>query len=79
MRDGLRRRFWPELSLGLVTALLTVVTLVRRDWIEALFRIDPDQGSGSLEWLLIAGLAVVTVALFSLATYEWRRASTAAA
>jgi hypothetical protein len=75
----LRRRFWPELSLGFVTALLTVVTLVRRDWIEALFRVDPDQGSGSLEWVIVAGLAVVTVALFALATYEWRRFRLAAA
>lgn len=79
MKDGLRRRFWPELGMGIVTAVMFVITLIRRDWIEALFSIDPDQGNGSLEWFIVAGLLVATVALFSLAAYEWRRAATVAA
>lgn len=79
MKDGLRRRFWPEFGMGIITAVAFAVTLIRRDWIEALFTIDPDQGNGSLEWFIVAGLLVVTVALFSLAAYEWRRAATVAA
>lgn len=78
MKDGLRRRFWPEMVLGIVTAILTVVTLIQRNWIEVLFGVDPDQGNGTMEWFIVAGLAVATVALFALATHEWRRAATAA-
>lgn len=77
MKSGLRRRFWPEAGLGVITAMLFLVTLVRRDWIEALFGIDPDAGSGSVEWLIVGALLAVTLALFSLAAYEWRRASAA--
>jgi hypothetical protein len=79
MKNGLRRRFYPETIVGIMTAVLAVVTLVQRDWLEKVFAIDPDAGNGSVEWLIVGGLAVVTVALFSFATYEWRRASTATA
>ncbi len=37
MTNGLRRRFWPEADLSVITAVLFLVTLVKRDWIEALF------------------------------------------
>jgi hypothetical protein len=79
MKDGLRTRFYPEALTGVITALMFVVTLVRRDWIEALFAIDPDKGNGSVEWLIVGALLVATVALASLATHEWRRASAVAA
>ena len=79
MKNGLRRRFYPESLMGIVTAVLAVVTLVQPDWLEEVFHIDPDGGNGSVEWLIVGGLAVVTVALFSFAAYEWRRASAAAA
>jgi hypothetical protein len=51
-----------------------VITLVQRDWIETVFGIDPDNHSGALEWLIIGGLLIVTITLFTLASYEWRRA-----
>ncbi|HKV83900.1 MAG TPA: hypothetical protein VJN88_05050 [Ktedonobacterales bacterium] len=75
MKSGLRARFWPESALGVVTAVMFLVTLVRRDWIEAAFGLDPDKGSGSLEWAIVAVLLVATVTLFALARYEWRRAA----
>jgi len=78
MKSGLRRRFYPEAIVGVITAVMFLVTLVQRDWIEALFGIDPDNGSGALEWLIVGGLLLVTVVLFSLATYEWRRADAVA-
>jgi len=77
MRNALRSRFWLETGMAIVTGILFVITLVRRDWIEAIFNIDPDQGNGSLEWLIVGALLVVTIALFALASYEWRRARAA--
>jgi len=77
MRNALRWRFWLETGLAIVTGILFIITLIRRDWIEAIFNIDPDQGNGTLEWLIVAALLVVTIALFALASYEWRRARAA--
>lgn len=77
MRKTLRRRFWLETGLAIVTCVLFVVTLFYRDWIEIVFNVDPDNGNGSLEWLIVGVLFVVTVALFTLARYEWRRARAA--
>jgi hypothetical protein len=75
MMNRMRRRFWSESALGVITAVMFMVTLVRRDWIESVVGIDPDRHSGALEWLIVAGLLAATVALFSLAAYEWRRAA----
>jgi hypothetical protein len=58
---------------------LFVITLVWRDWIELVFGVDPDKSYGSLEWLIVGALLVVTLALFTLAGFEWRRARTTAA
>jgi hypothetical protein len=69
----LRWRFWLETGVAIATGILFVITLVRRDWIEVVFGIDPDNSSGTLEWLIIAALLVVTITLFTLASYEWRR------
>ena len=77
MRTALRRRFWLETGMALVTGILFVVTLVWYDWIEIIFNVDPDQGSGLLEWLVVGALLVVTIVLFVLAGYEWRKAQAA--
>jgi len=69
----LKWRFWLETGVAIATGILLVITLVRRDWIEVVFGIDPDNSSGTLEWLIIAALLVVTITLFTLASYEWRR------
>lgn len=77
MRNALRWCFWPEMGLAIVTSILFVFTLVQRDWIEMVFGLDPDQGNGSLEWLIVGALLVVSITLFTLAGYELRRARTA--
>jgi uncharacterized membrane protein YedE/YeeE len=73
MRKTLRLRFWLETGLAIVTGILFVITLVWHDWIEIIFNIDPDQGSGLLEWSVVGALLIVTLILFILARYEWRR------
>ena len=77
MRNVLRRRFWLETGMAIVTSILFVITLVQRAWIEIVFNVDPDNRSGVLEWLIVGALLVVTITLFTLASYEWRRARTA--
>jgi hypothetical protein len=77
MKRNLPVQFWLEAVLGSLTGLAFVATLFWRDWIEATVGWDPDQHSGAVEWLLVLGLLVVTVALLSAARFEWRRAATA--
>jgi hypothetical protein len=76
---SVRARFWIETGLGAVTAFLAILTLISKDWIEAVFHVDPDAGSGSLEWSIVAVCAALTVTFAVLAGREWRRAQPAAA
>ena len=68
-----RRRFWVEAGLAALSGFLFALTLVLPDWIEAVFGVDPDQHSGSLEWVITAVLGVTTVAAVVLARREWER------
>lgn len=56
-----------------VAGFLTILTLITREWIETVFGVNPDGGNGSLEWLIVVALAVVTIVLAVLARLEWRR------
>jgi hypothetical protein len=77
LRQYLRRRFWIEVSLALFTGILALITLLSREWIEVVFHVDPDEGSGSLEWLIVA-LAAATAVIFAvMARVEWRSADMA--
>jgi hypothetical protein len=73
MRRSTRRRFWFELGLGVLSAILLVLSLFVPDWIEVVFRVDPDGHSGSLEWVIVAVLVVTGVVSSVLAGREWRR------
>jgi tetrahydromethanopterin S-methyltransferase subunit E len=77
MRNALRRRFWLETVVSIITGILFVITLILKDWIEVVFRVDPDNNNGTFEWLIVGALLVVTITLFILASYEWRRARAA--
>ncbi len=71
--DGLRPGFYVEAILGAATLALFGITLVWNDWIEKVFRVDPDAGNGSLEYAICFALLAVTVASWWFAGTEWRR------
>jgi hypothetical protein len=73
MRKTVRRRFWLELSCGVLGALLFLLTLITREWIELIFGVDPDRGSGALEWAIALTLLAVAALSFALAHREWKR------
>lgn len=75
----IRPRFWLEIVLGSLSGALFLVTLIWRDWIELLFDVDPDAGSGAVEWLIVAVTALVTVLCALGARIEWRRTHPATA
>ena len=78
MKTAIRLRFWLEMGLAVITGILFVITFVWNEWIEIIFHVDPDSGNGSLEWLIVGTLLVITLVLFFLARYEWRRTRTSA-
>jgi hypothetical protein len=73
MQRQLPAGFWVELALAVVSALLTVLTMDWPDWIEGLFGVDPDAGSGSREWGITLAFVVATVALAAFTGRTWRR------
>lgn len=62
-----------ERILAVITGVMGIVTIFWRNWIEVTFNWDPDHGNGALEWLIIVGLLVVCVALYSISRLEVRR------
>ncbi|CUW32574.1 MULTISPECIES: hypothetical protein [Streptomyces] len=74
-----RTRFWAEVALGTLSGLLFLATLIRPTWIELVFGVDPDAGSGAAEWLIVAITALVTAVCALGARLEWRRTHPAAA
>jgi hypothetical protein len=63
---------WVETVLATAAAVLFLLTLVWRKWIEAIFGVDPDRGNGSLEFAIPIFLLACTVALGLCARREWR-------
>lgn len=73
MRHRPSWRFLIAADFALLSATLCLFTLFVPDWIEAVFRVDPDQHSGSLEWLITATFLLTTAASILLARREWHR------
>lgn len=76
--ERLRRRFWLEMGLALLSGLIIVATGLDPEWIEDVFGIDPDARSGLLELSLVIAAVIGLVGLL-LARSEWRRAHVAQA
>lgn len=74
MDRNARRRFLIETALAVVGGLLGVLTLVTPDWVELVFHVEPDHGSGALEWALVIALVSASIVFGGLARAEWRRA-----
>ena len=74
MKPRPRRRYWFELVAAGLSSILFVVTLFWTDWIEIIFGVNPDEGNGSAEWLVVVILLAVTSVLVLGARLEWRRA-----
>jgi hypothetical protein len=73
MKHKPRRRFWGEIGMLILSAALMIVTVVWPDWIEIVFGVDPDEGDGSLEWLIVAGSLVLAIVFLAASRREWRR------
>jgi len=70
--------FWVRLALAAASAVLLVVTIAWPDWIELVFRLDPDHGSGRLEWAIVVVAFALTVTFSMSARQQWRRFATTA-
>lgn len=75
MRQPLRRRFWVDVILAAVSIALLALTVVWDEWIELMFHVDPDAGSGALEWAIVGVTLMLTLAFSTLARLEWRKAA----
>ncbi len=73
MARRVRYRFWVELAGTVASLFVTILTLVNKEWIEVMFHVDPDAGSGLLEWALVILTGGLTVLLSLALRAEWRR------
>ncbi len=64
-------RFWADLVGACTSVLLFVVTLTTPDWIEAVFGVDPDHGSGRLELAVLGACLLSTLTLSLMARRDW--------
>jgi undecaprenyl pyrophosphate phosphatase UppP len=62
-----------ETVLTVIVGVLAAVTMFWHDWIEVLTGWDPDHHSGTFEFYIIIGLAVIALVLGLLARVSWRR------
>ena len=78
MRKNIGRSL--RITLALFTASLLALSLARHDWIELIFRFDPDGGSGAIEWVTACSLLAALLILATIRRVNriasWRESST---
>ena len=52
-----------ETGLAVLAGVLALVTFIWPTWIESLFGVEPDGGSGAAEWWIVVVLALAAVIL----------------
>jgi hypothetical protein len=77
VRGQLQARFWIEGVLALGSAFLALATLVWRDWLEIVFRVDPDRHSGAAEWTVVVVCGTIALVFAALARRGFLKARTA--
>ena len=65
-------RVMVESLLAALSAAALVLTSLWPQWIEGLFGLEPDGGSGETEWGLALGLAALTMVFIARAGRAWR-------
>ena len=71
--DRLARRGRIQVLCAVVAGLLAVLAALVPTWIEEATALEPDGGSGELEWLLAAAFGVISVVLWVMAYLTRRR------
>ena len=69
----MQKRYIIEIGLAALSLTVFVATLIWSEWIEIIFGVDPDQGDGSIEWLIIAMATVSALVAILLARSDRRR------
>ena len=67
-------RYRIEFTLAIVSAFPFVLTLITREWIEIVFGVEPDAGSGALEWAITLAVSWRPFRCSRLARRDRRRA-----
>jgi hypothetical protein len=57
----------------MLSAIFAFLTALWQDWIEIIFRVDPDHHSGALEWAIVATCIAATITGIALARREWQK------
>jgi hypothetical protein len=60
-----------------VTCVVAVLTMLLPRWIEVVFGVDPDGGSGAVEWAVVMSALLGSATFTWLVRYEWRVAARA--
>jgi apolipoprotein N-acyltransferase len=68
------KRSFTGAGIAATLALLAALTAFHPNWIELAFGIDPDSGSGLMEWALVLAPALVAIACGTVAWRKWSSA-----
>jgi len=71
-----RRRMYAELTAAAALVAISVLTVVWPEWIERIFGLDPDAGSGAAEAVTVIASALAAGALWGHRRRALRRSAT---